>query len=294
VYLPATNWGLFAAVLLLVLTFGSSGRLATAYGVAVTGTFLITTALLLSVARALWKWPAWQLITVGVTFGLAELTYFAANVTKVAHGGWLTLFIATVVFTVMTTWQRGRETVTARRIEKEGPLQDFIDQVHTQPVPRVPGTAVFPHPTKETAPLALRATLAHFSVLHEHLIIISGRTANVPHIPWRQRLEIDHLGDPADGIVHIAATFGFQDRTDFPEVIRRAAVRKPAPLEGTVDPEEMSYFLSQITVRRSHRPGLSGWRELLFITLARNAPSQAEFLCLPQERTVVMSATVDL
>jgi KUP system potassium uptake protein len=294
VYVQAVNWALFAAVLALVLAFRSSTRLATAYGVAVTGTFLITTALFLTVARARWKWRAWRLIALGAAFGLVELTYFAANLTKVAYGGWLTLLIATVVFAVMTTWQGGREIVTARRIEKEGPILDFIDRVHSQHLPRVPGTAVFPHSTKETAPLALRANVDHFSVLHQRVIIISGWTANVPHIPWQQRLQIDHLGDRSDGIVHIAAAFGFQDRTDFPEVIRRAAARKPALLEGEIDPERMSYFLSRIILRRSHRAGMPTWRKRLFITLAHNSASQADFLCLPDERTVVIGSNVDL
>jgi KUP system potassium uptake protein len=293
IYIAGVNWGLFAAVALAVITFRSSARLATAYGVAVTGTFLITTTLFLVVARARWHWATWRLVLAGVVFGGTELTFFSANLTKVAHGGWLTLLIAVVVFTVMLTWQRGRQIATAGREEIEGPLLDFIDAIHTNQVyvQRVPGTAVFPHPNKDTTPLALRANVAYNHVLHEHIVIISGHTANIPHIPWDQRLTIDHLGDPHDGIVHIDAQFGFQDPTDFPEVLRRVTDQHP---EDGLDPDGASYFVSRISLRRTHRPGMVTWRKQLFIALAHNAPSQAESLCLPNERTIVMTGDVPI
>jgi KUP system potassium uptake protein len=291
IYVPGINWGLYAAVLLVVLTFRSSSRLATAYGVAVTGTFLITTILFMIVARALWHWATWQLALVAIVFGGAELTYFSANLTKVTHGGWLTLLIAATVFTTMITWQRGRDIITARRREMEGPLPDFIDDLHRANIQRVPGTAVFPHPTNETTPLALRANVAHNHVLHERVVILSGHTANVPHIPWEQRIGIDDLGDPNDGIIHVAAEFGFQDPTDFPEVLRRVCGEHP---EADLDPDQASYFVSRITLRRTHLPGIATWRKRLFLGLAHNAASQAEFLRLPEDRTIVLSAEVPL
>jgi KUP system potassium uptake protein len=293
VYVPSINWGLLAAVLVVVFAFRSSTRLASAYGVAVTGTFLITTTLFLLVARALWHWPAWALWVWGAVFGLLELLYFSANLLKVREGGWLTLLIAAAVFTVMTTWRRGREIVTKQRIELEGPLRTFIDKAHEKRITRVPGTAIFPHPSKDTTPLALRANLEHNHVLHERVVIISGRTATVPHIPWDRRVTVDHLGDPTDGIVHIDAEFGFQDRNDFPAVLQRAARMDPDEL-GDIDPAGCSYFVSRITLRRSRRPGLSRWRKALFIALAHNAASPAEFLGLPDERTVVMGSHVEI
>ena len=293
IYVPGVNWGLFVAVLAVTLTFRASSRLATAYGVAVTGTFLITTALLLAVARAHWRWPLWRIWVLGLVLGGIEITYFSANLTKVTHGGWLTLLIGAAVFTVMMTWQRGREIVTDRRHELEGSLTDFLDEVHAEGVPRVQGTAVFPHPSKDTTPLALRANLQHNHVLHERIVLITGRTETVPHIPWDERLVVDNLGDPDDGIVHITATFGFQDHTDFPEVLRQATARHPDELAG-VRPEQASYFVSRINLRRSGRPGMGAWRKALFIGLAHNAASQAEFLCLPDDRTVVMGSQVDL
>jgi KUP system potassium uptake protein len=291
IYVPAVNWALFGAVLLVVLAFGSSSRLATAYGVAVTGTFLITTTLFLVVARTKWHWATWHCVLFGIVFGGTELTYFAANLTKVAHGGWLTLFIAALIFTTMVTWQRGRQIVTARRAEMEGPLPDFVDRLRAANVYRVPGTAVFPHPTNETTPLALRANVRYNHILHKQVVILSGRTLHVPHIPWDQRLTVDHLGDPGDGVIHIAAEFGFQDPTDFPEVLRRVIGHYP---ETEFALDDASYFVSRITLRRTRLPGMAAWRKRLFVALAHNAASQAEFLCLPEDRTIVLSAEVSL
>ncbi len=289
IYLPGVNWSLFAAVMVVAFAFRSSTNLAAAYGVAVTGTFLITTTLFLVVARALWHWPTWQITLFGIAFGSIELIFFAANLAKVGHGGWLTLLIASVVFTILLTWRRGTSLVSARRIEREGPLPEFIDTLHTTNIPWVPGTAVFPHPNKETTPLALRANVAHNHVRHEKIVIISGRTANVPHIPWERRLTIDDLGDPNDGIIHINAVFGFQDPTDFPEVLRRAATH-PHAREFALD--QVSYFVSMVTLRCTRRPGMATWRKRLFIGLSHNAASHAEFLHLPEERTIVLSADV--
>lgn len=291
IYAPGVNWSLFVAVLVVVFAFGSSTNLAAAYGVAVTGTFLITTTLFLVVARARWHWPTWRLVLFGAVFGSIELTFFTANLAKITHGGWLTLLIALILFTVLLTWRRGAELVTARRIEREGPLPEFIRTLHRTNVPWVPGTAVFPHPNKETTPLALRANVAHYHVRHERIVIITGRTANVPHVPWDRRLTLDDLGDPDDGILHIDALFGFQDPTDFPEVLRRAAAH-PAAGGIDLDPDQVSYFVSRITLRCTREPGLARWRKRLFIAMAHNAAGHTEFLQLPEERTVVLSAEV--
>ncbi|MBV9282596.1 MAG: KUP/HAK/KT family potassium transporter, partial [Chloroflexi bacterium] len=283
----------FVAVLAVTLTFQHSARLATAYGVAVTGTFLITTSLFLVVAHVHWRWAAWKIALFALVIGGVEVTYFSANLTKVLDGGWLTLLIALAVFTTMMTWQRGREIVTARRKEKEGPLTEFIAGLRRQKPYRVPGIAVFPHPNKETTPLALRANVERNHVLHERVVIISGRTANVPHIPWEKRLTVSTLGDSADGISHVDAEFGFQDRMDFPAVLRRAVAEGEQVKDG-LDTDDASYFVSRITLRRTRRPGMSVWRKALFIALAHNASSQAEFLCLPEDRTIVMGAEVEL
>jgi KUP system potassium uptake protein len=291
VYVPALNWALFAAVLALMIGFGSSTKLATAYGVAVTGTFLITTTLFLVLARTLWNWAAWKLLLAALVFGTAEITYFAANLTKIVHGGWLPLLIAATVFMIMMTWQRGREITTMRRTEMEGTLLEFVATLPAQHVTQVAGTAIYPHLAEGTAPLALRMNVEHNHVLHKHVIVVSARTADVPHIPWAQRITVEHLGDPHHGIVHVAVDFGFQDRTDIPEALRRAGVED---LDTDADIDNASYFLSRISMRRTRERGMSTVRKRLFITLAHNATSQTEYLCLPEERTITVSSQINL
>jgi KUP system potassium uptake protein len=294
IYVPAVNWILFVGVLAVTFGFRSSSRLATAYGVAVSGTFVITTVLVLTVARTRWHWPLWRLVLVGVLFGGLELFFVAANTTKIVSGGWLTLLIAAGLVTVMLTWRRGRDLLLARRVELEGPLPEFIDAVRAASVPRVPGTAVYPHTTKDTTPLALWATLDRMHVLHERVVVLTGRTSDVPHIPWAQRLEVDHLGDPTDGIVHIAAEFGFRDRPDFPEVLRRAAATEPGELEVALRPEGVWYFVSAPFLRARSRSGVRAWTVALFIALARRAGDPAESLDLPRDRTVALGTSIDI
>jgi KUP system potassium uptake protein len=291
VYLPAVNWSLYAAVSALVLEFHSSTRLAGAYGVAVTGTFLITTALFVVVARALWAWAIWELALFAAAFGVTELTYFAANLTKVMRGGWVPLLTAIVIFTVMTTWQQGADIVTARRTEMEGPLRDFVRQLSGSGIHRVAGTAVFPHSTPDTTPLALRANVEHNHVRHEHIVIISAQTANVPHVQWNTRIQVDHLDDPHDGIVRVVATFGFQDRTDIPQVLRRVVAEG---IERDISLDRVSYFLSRIVLQRTREPCMSIWRKRLFVLLANYANSPGDYLTLPHDRTIVIGAELDI
>jgi KUP system potassium uptake protein len=291
IYVPALNWLLFGGVLVLIVGFRSSQSLSSAYGLAVTGTLLLTTTLFLVYAHTAWRWPTWRIVAVAVVFGGLELVFFAANLTKIATGGWLPVLVAIIVVTVMTTWQVGRRLITQRRIDLEGPLMPFIDELNTDGVARVPGTAVFPHPNKETAPLALRANVQFNGVLHEHNVLISVVTENVPHVPVEERLTVDELGYAADGITHLSARFGFQDDQDIPTVLRQACGLSP---ELDIDPDTAYYFLSRIQIGRGHEPGLAGWRKRLFIGLAHNAASPAAYFNLPVERTVVMGSQVEL
>jgi KUP system potassium uptake protein len=293
VYVPAVNWALFAAVVTLVLAFASSARLANAYGVAVTGTFIVTTALFLVVARALWRWPGWKLALLGVVFLGVEATFFAANLSKVHHGGWVTLVIALSVFTLLTTWQRGRRIVTANRTREEGPLQRFIDDLHAQEgrVLRVPGTAVYPNLSIETTPLAMRATVEHMHVLHESVVIISAESVSSPRVPRSEQVRVDDLGYGDDGILHVTVRHGFQEAPNLPEALRRAVAQG---LECDIDPQRASYFLSRITLAVTHEPGMPMWQKRLFVLMAHNATGRAEYLGLPWDRTVVMGSQIPL
>jgi KUP system potassium uptake protein len=293
IYLPGVNAVLFAGVLVIMLGFRSSERLATAYGVSVTGALIVDTLLLLVVARVLWHWQPWKLAAAAVVFGGIEGLFLAANLSKVAHGGWLPLIIAAVVFTVMTTWRRGRAIVTANRKEKEGSLREFIDEIREREVPRVPGTAVFPHPGKDTTPLALRANVEHNHVLHEDVIIVSASTLNVPHVSPADAFSVDDLGYRDDGIQYLSVSFGFSDRLSIPQALHRA---RAAGLldEGSADLDQASFFLSRGAIRRTPAPGIARWRKALFVALAHNAADPAAYFDLPADRTVTMGSAVDI
>ena len=292
VYLPAVNWTLFAGVVTLMLAFRSSQRLATAYGIAVTGALLVDTLLLLVVARVTWRWAPWKLALAAVAFGGVEATFLAANLTKVLHGGWLPLLIATVMFTVMMTWYSGRTIVRRNRTEKEGPLQAFVERMRADRIQRVPGTAVFPHPSKDTTPLALRANVEHNHVLHEHVVIIWAKPENVPHVDPEDRITADDLGYADDGIVHLTFRHGFFDTPDIPAALEQAVAE--GKLEGHLEPASVSYFLSRGALRRTRAPGMRRWRKSLFLGLAQNAADPAELFGLPTEQTVVMGSTIDI
>jgi KUP system potassium uptake protein len=294
VYVPVVNWGIFVAVVALVVGFGSSAHLASAYGIAVTGTLAIDTILFFVVVRVLWKQPLW-LVTLGcAVFLTIDLTYFSANLPKVAHGGWFPLLIAALVFLVLTTWQRGRRIVTANRTRQEGPLRDFVETVrHLEPPAyRPPRTGIFLNASPETTPLALRANLEHNNVVHQVVVIVSVATERVPHVPESERVSIDDLGYRDDGITHVTARFGYDDDVDVPRTLRRAAKR----LEGddSVDLRQATYFLSRITILPTDAPGMAPWRKKLFIAIARNTSNPVAYFGLPDDRTVVMGSHVEL
>src|ERR1700748_2585832 len=221
IYIPFINWLLLVSVLTLVLAFRSSAALAYAYGTAVTGTISITTLLFFYYARHQWRWRLWIVLAAGGILLVIDLLFFAANLTKLTHGAWLPLLIGITIFTIFTTWQRGRELVTQKRNREEGSLREFITQLHAMkpPLPRVPGTAIFLNRGKSTAPLAMRANVEHNEILHEHVIILSVETLPVPHVEQPARLEVDDLGYKDDRIYHVAARFGYMDSPSVPALL---------------------------------------------------------------------------
>jgi KUP system potassium uptake protein len=294
VYAPAVNMILFVIVIAIVLGFRSSNALASAYGVAVTGTFALNTILFLSVARFLWHKPKGLIALGAVVFLSVELTFFAANISKVVHGGWLPLAIAAIAVTILTTWRKGREIVTANRIREEGPLRDFVEYLDSGQcaAQRVPGTAVFLNANPKTTPLAFRANVEHNHVIHEHVIIISIDVERIPHIAKTDRVAADRLGHPHDGITGIVARFGFQDNLDIPGTLRLAS--EEDLLEGKIDVRRASYFLSQMTIVPTRGGGMSMWRKKLFLFMAHNAANPATYFRLPDDRTVTMGERIEL
>jgi KUP system potassium uptake protein len=295
VYAPGINAILFVAVVGLVVGFGSSANLASAYGIAVTGTLAIDTLLFFVVVRYLWGKPLPLVIAGAAAFLFVDLSFFAANLPKVLHGGWFPITVALVVFTLLTTWQKGREIVTERRTEQEGALGDFVEEVRgTEPrVFRPNRTAIFLSQGKETTPLALRANLDHNRMLHGSVVIVSVEMQRVPHVPPEERVTVDPLGHEDDGIVHLTLRFGFQDDPDVPTALHEAVTVHE--LECEVDLEEATYFRSRATIVQSdEKPGMSRWREKLFVGMTRTAASPVEYFGLPPDRIVTMGGYIEV
>ena len=291
VYVPLVNWGIFTAVAALVLGFGSSDHLASAYGIAVTGTLAIDTLLFFFVVRALWHKPKWLAVAGCAFFLVIDLAFFGANLPKLLHGGWFPLVIAAVIFVVLVTWQNGQAIVMKRRHELEGPLRDFVEEVRERDdVIRVPHTGVFFSAYPDHTPLALRANLDHNHTVHETVVVVSIEPLNVPHVRAEQRLKHDDLGYEDDGISHVTARYGFQDDIDIPGLLRGSLEQ----LEGDVDLEQVSYFISRATIVITDDPSMARWRKRLYAAIARNASSPVAYFQLPDERTVVLGAHIEL
>ncbi|MEV0463190.1 KUP/HAK/KT family potassium transporter [Nocardia tengchongensis] len=293
IYVPWINWLLLVSVLTLVFAFRSSAALAYAFGMAVTGTITITTLLFFYVARAKWGTPLWLIALGAIPLLTVDLLFFSANLTKLVHGAWLPLLIAVIAFTIMTTWQRGREVVTAERERREGSLREFVDRVRTdhETVATVPGTAIFLNRGKETAPLAMRANVEHNHVRHRQVVILTIHTALVPRVPAAQRISIDHLGYADDGIIHVTASYGYMDTPDVPAALR---LLDPAETEGVLDLDHASFFLSKIELRRGDEPTMALWRKRLFIATSHITADAAEHFSLPRDRTVTMGSWIEV
>lgn len=292
VYLGAVNWTLFVAVVALVLGFGSSARLATAYGVAVTGTLLIDSVLFLVVVRVLWRKPLWMVAGGVLAFVTVDVLFLTANLSKIAHGGWFPLLIGAVMFLILTTWDRGREQVSAARAVREGPLDEFVEQIHrnNQSATRLPGVGIYLNPTRRTTPLALRIGYDRLHALPDEVVIVSVETSSAPHVPECSRLVFDNLGFEDDGFSHIAVRFGFMDEPDVPRAL--ALARREGQSTVDFNPYHATYYLSRMNLVPERNGGMPHWRKTLFVAMARNATSPTDFFHLPPERVVTLGGQV--
>jgi KUP system potassium uptake protein len=294
VYLPAINWSLFAAVVALVVGFGSSAKLATAYGIAVTGTLLIDSILFLAVVRLLWRKPLWMLAAGIAGFVTVDVLFLAANVTKVAHGGWFPLLIGAAVFLLLTTWDRGRADITAARVKVEGPLQQFVEEMHARgrPPAVLPGVAIYLNPSRETTPLALRIGCERLHAVPEESVIVTVETTDAPNVATTEQVVFDNLGYKHDGFSHITLRFGYRDDPDIPRALGRA--RRADLLETDFNPYHATYYLSRMTIVPAGKEGMARWRKALFVTMARNAATPTDYFHLPNERVVTLGAQIKL
>jgi KUP system potassium uptake protein len=294
IYVPAINWLLAFGVIVLVLIFRSSGRLADIYGVAVTATFILNTLLFVALARSLWHLSRWKLAVLGTVFLIVEASFFGANIVKVTHGAWLPLAVGLGMSLVMTTWRRGQVIVTRNRTEQEGSLQEFLVALAEErlPVTRVPGTAIFLSPGKETTPLALRAEVEHNHVLQEKVVIVSLDAVGVPRVAPSDRFAVALLGQGLFKVIHVTVRVGYRDSLNVPAALGLARMR--GLLERDLDLEHASYFLSRIYITPTRLRTLPGWRKRIFLGMARNAASPIDLFALPGNRTVEIGSRVAL
>jgi KUP system potassium uptake protein len=293
IYVPWINGMLMVAVLILVFAFRSSAALAYAYGTAVTGTITIVTALFFYYAHTRWGWRLWAVLIGGGLLVLVDLMFFAANLTKLVHGAWLPLLIGVMAFTVMSTWQKGREIITRARQTAEGPLRSFVEELpaYDPPLVRMQGTAVFLNRGKQTAPLAMRANVEHNRVLHEHVIIMSIDTVPVPRLSDEERTTIDELGYRKDGIIYVSACYGYMERPNIPHAL---TLLDPEHTEGRIDVDTASYFLSKLELTAGTEPTMAPWRKRLFVATSYITADAAAYFKLPLDRTVVIGSRIEV
>ena len=286
IYVPFVNWTLYGCIVVAVLAFGSSGALASAYGIAVTLDMTITTVMTFFVIRHAWRLPLPLCVAATGFFFLVDIVFFSANAVKVLEGGWFPLLIGAAMFTLMTTWQRGRQLMGERLRSEAIDLDAFLDSVFLSPPLRVPGTAVFLNAEKGATPFALLHNLKHNKVLHQQNLFVTVVHHEVPWLGFDKRVEIEPLGhDCWQVMLH----FGFKNDPDAPEALKLLAGRGIA-----LDEMETSYFLSRDSVVPTFAQGMALWREKLFAGMHRNAAAAADFLYLPANRIVELGSKVEI
>jgi KUP system potassium uptake protein len=285
IYIPEVNKALALGTLILVASFQTSTALGAAYGVAVTGTMAITTVLFGYVTKQRWGWPAWKVGAFVAFFLAIDLAFFAANLLKVTHGGWVPLAIAGAVYVLMSTWKKGRELLN--RILKQGslPMDLFLADVAKRKPYRVPGTSVFMTSASEGAPVVLLHHLKHNKVLHEQVILMSVQTLEVPEVPRDRRISIHELGH---GFFRVVARFGFMETPNIPQVLAMCAQRGLA-----TRPNDTSFFLGRERLIVGGSFPMARWRKKLFVFLSRNARSATEYFGIPPNRVVELGAQIE-
>ncbi|MDT7933483.1 MAG: potassium transporter Kup [Sphingomonadaceae bacterium] len=285
IYVPFMNWLLLLLIVLLVLGFRESSNLASAYGIAVTGTMFITTCMIAVLITNVWGWKriySWPLIGLLLLFDGA---YLASNLTKIVDGGWFPLMIGAIAFLLLTTWARGRALMMSRLRESAMPVDVFIRSASNSAT-RVPGTAVFMTSSPNGVPHALLHNLKHNKVLHERILILTVNVAEVPVVDDENRIEVMDLGE---NFYRVVLHYGFMQEPNVPEALKRLANCGPK-----VKMMETSFFLARQTLLASERPGMPVWREKLFAWLLQNAESAMSFFKLPTNRVVELGSQVEI
>ncbi|MFO0881923.1 MAG: KUP/HAK/KT family potassium transporter [Candidatus Saccharimonadales bacterium] len=290
VYLPFVNITLFIIVCLLVVFFGTSQKLAGAYGMAVSITLLIDTILFAVVVRLLWRRSLLYAVSVFVMFAIVDVLFVSANLTKLLHGGWFPLALAALVLVFITTWIKGQRIIAGKRIAQQEPLQEFVEEVHAKRmIRRIPGAAVYIGHS-EMAPLALRETVEKLRELHKKVLVVSVSITNASHIPEHERIQVNSLKYD-DGISYVDIHYGYHDSPNIPKAL--------ADIESTNDelrfnPETLEYFISQTKLVQTRRKNMAGWRKAIYMLMDRNELSASDYYKLPTDRTIEMRTLIEL
>ncbi|HEX5257975.1 MAG TPA: potassium transporter Kup [Sphingomicrobium sp.] len=286
IYIPAVNWGLLIMVLVLVIGFRASSNLASAYGIAVTGTMLITSVMLGVMMLYVWRWNRWLAIAITTLFLIVDGAYFASNITKIPDGGWFPLLVAAISFTVLTTWAKGRALMRERLQQSALPLEIFVKSTAAS-VHRVRGTSVFLSTSADAVPAALLHNLKHNQVLHERVLILNVKVEEVPHVPPEKRIEVSDAGH---GFYRVVLHYGFMQEVDIP--------RDLAGITTCGEPFNMmstSFFLGrQKLIASKKAPGMALWREKLFAWMLKSSESAMEFFKLPTNRVVELGSQLQI
>ena len=294
IYIPEVNWGLMVACIGLMLAFKNTSNLAATYGVAVCGTMTLTTILYSAVARTRWHWSVAKVLSLGGLFLVVDVAFFASNLTKIPHGGWFPLTVAALVYTLMSTWKRGRRRLSQIMQNVQLPMDLFLADFGTK-AHRVPGTAVFMTRYPGGAPPVLLHHVKHNKVLHEQVVMMSVKTEEVPYVPEDERIEFQDLGQK---FYAVTARYGFMESPDVPEVLKGLQARGI-----TIRPLETTYYLGRETLIPTRRkpgappdklPPLPMWRKRIFVVLNRNAQSAMTFFNIPANRVVEMGAQIQI
>jgi len=286
IYIPSVNWALMVCAIGLVLAFRSSSALAAAYGVAVTATMGITTALLAVVERERWKWNIAAVLALTIPLLIIDLSFFGANIIKVTEGGWFPLVIGLFVFTLLATWRRGREILQQRLTEGMIPIDTLMQEVARGSLPRVRGTAIFLSRYADGVPITLLHNIKHNKVLHENVIILTVSYEETSHL---RDMERHHWQDLGHGINRLFIRFGFMEGTNIPTLL---ASMTDAPIK--LEPASISFFLGRETLIATRRPGMALWREKLFAWMVRNASSATQWFDLPANQVIELGAQIEM
>jgi KUP system potassium uptake protein len=288
IYVANMNWALMVCCIAVTISFGSSTSLAAAYGIAVTMTMLITTILFYFVARYSWNWSNFVALPLCIFFGGVELCYFGANALKIAHGGWFPLVVGAIVFTVMTTWNRGRKILSERMLEKVTPVTDVIAKLMGQRVHRNPGVAVYMAGQPKFAPTTLTLNLKHYSSLHEIILIVTVKTDESPYVELSKQASVKHM---TQGFYKVELLYGFMEMPDVPLALSRIKLHDNQAINMT----NVTYFLGQehLTAKDNGK-GMFIWRERLFAYMSRNSQSASRFFNLPTEQVITVGVMIEL